>query len=59
MEQPEEIPTLANPRANSATTKNGRCKQREDLPTNNTSEHRLQDLHRNDRKLYEKSCRQK
>ena len=37
---------MANPRANSATTKNGRCKQREELPPNNMSEHHLQDLHR-------------
>ena len=29
---------MANPRANSATTKNGRCKQREELPPNNMSE---------------------
>ena len=59
VEQSEEIPYMANPRANSATTKNGRCKQREELPPNNVSEHHLQDLHRNDRNLYEKSCRQK
>ena len=34
---------------NSATTKNRRCKQEEELLPNNMSEHRLQDLHRNDR----------
>ena len=49
---------MANPRANSAITKNGRCKQREELPPNNMSEHRLQDLHMNDWKLDQKSCRQ-